>query len=106
MDEDLDTPGAMAVVFDTISSANSLLDGGDEAGAAPLVAAVWSMCGAVGLVPRSDDEVPEDVARQVAALDAARRERDFAVADTLRATLQDEGWVVETTKEGTRVHRA
>ena len=32
--------------------------------------------------------------------------RDFAVADTLRRTLQAEGWVVETTKDGTRVHRA
>ena len=106
MDDDLDTPGAMAVVFDTISGANSLLDAGDTAGAAPLVAAVWSMCAAVGLVPRADDEVPEDIARQVVALDAARAERDFAVADTLRSALQGEGWVVETTKDGTRVHRA
>jgi cysteinyl-tRNA synthetase len=106
MDDDLDTPGAMAVVFDTISGANSLLDAGDTAGAAPLVAAVWSMCAAVGLVPRAGDEVPEDIARQVVALDAARAERDFAVADTLRSALQGEGWVVETTKDGTRVHRA
>jgi cysteinyl-tRNA synthetase len=106
MDDDLDTPGAMAVVFDTISAANSLLDAGDPVGAAPLVAAVWSMCAAVGLVPRADDEVPESIARQVAALDAARAERDFAVADTLRSALQAEGWVVETTKDGTRVHRA
>jgi len=96
----------MAVVFDTISAANSLLDAGDTTGAAPLVAAVWSMCAAVGLVPRADDEVPEDIAQQVAALDAARAERDFAVADTLRSALQGEGWVVETTKDGTRVHRA
>jgi cysteinyl-tRNA synthetase len=64
------------------------------------------MCAAVGLVPRAEDEVPEDIARQVAALDAARAERDFAVADTLRSALQSEGWVVETTKDGTRVHRA
>jgi cysteinyl-tRNA synthetase len=106
MDDDLDTPGAMAVVFDSVSSANSLLDSGDEGAAAPLVAAVWSMCTAVGLVPRAEDEVPDDIAQQVAALDAARAERDFSVADTLRAALQDEGWVVETTKDGTRVHRA
>jgi cysteinyl-tRNA synthetase len=96
----------MAVVFDSVSSANSLLDSGDEGAAAPLVAAVWSMCTAVGLVPRAEDEVPDDIAQQVAALDAARAERDFSVADTLRAALQDEGWVVETTKDGTRVHRA
>jgi cysteinyl-tRNA synthetase len=56
-------------------------------------------------VPREDDEVPDDIARQVAALDEARAARDFAVADTLRAALQSEGWVVETTKDGTKVRR-
>jgi cysteinyl-tRNA synthetase len=106
MDDDLDTPGGMAVVFDAITRANVLLDSGDEAAARPVVAAVWSMCSAVGLVPRADDEVPEDIQRQVAALDAARAARDFEVADTLRAGMQAEGWVVETTREGTKVRRA
>ena len=69
------------------------------------MAALWSMCAAVGLVPKAEDDVPEDIARQVQALDAARAERDFAMADTLRGALQSEGWVVETTKEGTKVHR-
>jgi cysteinyl-tRNA synthetase len=106
MDDDLDTPGAMAVLFDTVSSANSLLDQGDDAGAAPLVAAVWSMGGAIGLVPRAEDEIPEEVAARAKALDDARAERDFAVADELRAALQSDGWVVETTKDGTSVRRA
>jgi cysteinyl-tRNA synthetase len=106
MDDDLDTPGAMAVVFDTVSQANSLLDGGDAEAGAPLVAAVWSMCSAVGLAPRAEDDVPVEILRQAGALDAARADRDFAMADTLRAALQSEGWVVETTKAGTKVRRA
>jgi cysteinyl-tRNA synthetase len=106
MDDDLDTPGAMAVVFDSVTRANALLDADDAAAAAPVVAAVWSMCSAVGLVPREEEDVPETIRAQVAALDAARADRDFAVADTLRATLQSEGWVVETTKDGTKVRRA
>jgi cysteinyl-tRNA synthetase len=103
MDDDLDTPGAMAVVFDAVTRANAALDAGEDASA--VVAAVWSMCSAVGLVPRDEDEVPDDIAAQVAALDAARAARDFAVADTLRAALQSEGWVVETTNDGTKVRR-
>ena len=106
MDDDLDTPGAMAVMFDALSRANSLLDAGDEAAAAPVVAAIWSMGAAVGLVPRAEDDVPEDIQRQVEALDESRAQRDFAMADTLRATLQSEGWVVETTKAGTKVRKA
>jgi cysteinyl-tRNA synthetase len=106
MDDDLDTPGAMAVLFDAVSTANSLLDQGDEDAAAPVVAAVWSMGAAVGLAPRAEDELPDEVVARVRALDAARAERDFALADELRAALQSEGWVVETTKDGTSVRRA
>ena len=40
MDDDLDTPGAMAVVFDTVRRANVALDAGDADDARPLVAAV------------------------------------------------------------------
>ena len=69
------------------------------------MAAVWSMGGAIGLVPRAEDEIPEEVAARAKALDVARAERDFAVADELRAALQSDGWVVETTKDGTSVRR-
>ena len=103
MDDDLDTPGAMAVVFDAVTRANAAIDAGDPVTAASLVAAMREMCGAVGLAPKADDEVPADVAAKAAALDAARAARDFARADALRAELQAAGWIVETTKAGTTV---
>jgi cysteinyl-tRNA synthetase len=104
MDDDLDTPGAMAVLFDTLTKANAAIDTGAP-GAAGLVAAVLSMCRAVGFELRAGDEVPDDVAVQARALDEARAAKDFATADTIRAALQHEGWVVETTKQGTTVRR-
>jgi cysteinyl-tRNA synthetase len=105
MDDDLDTPGAMAVVFDAVTRANAALDDGDVERGAALAAAVVDACGAVGLRLRAADEVPDTVRARAGALDAARAARDFARADALRAELQAEGWVVETTREGTRVHR-
>jgi cysteinyl-tRNA synthetase len=104
MDDDLDTPGAMAIVFDTVTRANTAITAGDPA-AASLVAAVLSMCRAVGLEVRTVGDVPDAVAALAAALDEAREARDFGTADTIRAALQDEGWVVETTKQGTTVRR-
>ena len=77
-------PGAMAVVFDTVRRANTAIDAGDPS-AATLAAAVRTMTGAVGLELRGADEVPAEVAAQVAALDAARAARDFAAADAIRA---------------------
>jgi cysteinyl-tRNA synthetase len=106
MDDDLDTPGAMAVVFDAVTRANAAADAGDEEAAARLAAAVFSAARAVGLEVRADDDVPDLVAAQVTALDAARAEKDYDTADAIRAALQSEGWVVETTASGTTVRRA
>ena len=39
------------------------------------------------------------------ALDAARAARDFATADAIRNELQALGYLVETTKDGTRLRK-
>ncbi len=104
MDDDLDTPGATALLFDTVRRANVALDAGDPA-AASLAAAVHAICAAVGLELKGAAEIPAEAAAKAAALDAARAAKDFAAADALRAELQAEGWVVETTKAGTTLRR-
>jgi cysteinyl-tRNA synthetase len=104
MDDDLDTPGAMAVVFDTVRRANAAIDAGDETASA-LAAAVREITTAVGLELGGSGEVPAEVRARVAALDRARAGRDFATADAIRAALQGDGWIVETTAEGTTVRR-
>ncbi len=104
MDDDLDTPAAMAVLFDTVRRANAALDAGaPEAGA--LVAAVREIATAVGLEIGRTDDVPADVLAQAAALDAARAAKDYAAADAIRAELQAAGWIVETTAAGTSVRK-
>ena len=104
MDNDLDTPNAMAHVFDTVRRANSAIDSGD-ASAAGLVAAVHEMCGALGLLLGQAAPADDDAQAKAAALDAARAAKDFATADALRVELQDAGWIVETTKAGTTLRR-
>ena len=104
MDDDLDTPAATALLFDTVRRANTAIDtGGAEAGA--LVAAVQQICTAFGLVLNAGGDVPAEAAGKAAALDAARAAKDFATADALRAELQADGWTVETTKAGTTLRR-
>ncbi len=106
MDDDLDTAGAMAIVFDAARRGNAAIDVGDTAEAATLAATVVELCGAVGLELRGVEEIPADVLAQAADLDAARAERDFGRADAIRAELQQAGWLVETTKQGTTVRSA
>jgi cysteinyl-tRNA synthetase len=105
MDDDLDTPKATALLFDTVRRANAALDAGD-AGAGSLVAAIYEMLGAFGLdLGGSGDVAPAEVLAVAAALDGARAAKDYARADALRAELQNDGWTVETTKDGTVLRR-
>ena len=105
MDDDLDTPKAMALLFDTMRQANTALDNGDADTAACLTSAVRDICGAVGLRLIEQEAVPPDVLAQAAALDAARSAKDYDAADSIRKELQDAGWQVETTRDGTTVRR-
>lgn len=105
MDDDLNTPSAMAIVFDAITQANAAADAGDEGRAHQLVAAIYSIAGAVGLTFSADEQVPAEAAALAAALDAARAAKDFPAAGALRAQLQAAGWTVETTKAGTTLRR-
>jgi cysteinyl-tRNA synthetase len=104
MEDDLDTPRATALLFDTIRRANAALDAGDDL-AGPLVAAVHEIADAVGLRLGSEVVVDADALARAQALDDARAAKDFATADNLRAELQAEGWTVETTRDGTSLRR-
>ena len=105
MNNDLDTPGATALMFDTIRKANAALDVKDDTLAGALASAVKEMCVAFGLQVNAFAEVSTDITEKAVQLDAARAAKDFATADALRNELQAAGYVVETTKEGTKVRR-
>ena len=104
MDDDLDTPKAMALLFDTVRQANAALDA-DDPTAAALAAAAREIASAVGLELKRAVEVPAEALEQAAALDAARAAKDFTAADSIRAALQADGWSVETGKQGTTLRR-
>ena len=104
MDDDLDTPKAMSVLFETVRAANAAIDTGDG-DAGPLAAAVLEIAAAVGLEIGGAGDVPDDALAKAAALDAARAAKEYATADAIRAELQAEGWTVETGPGGTTLRR-
>ena len=105
MDDDLDTPGALAVLFDTVSAAHSAADAGRPESAS-LAAAALSMAQAVGLVLGGAPAEVDDEARALAVeRDRARQARDWARADQLRARLVELGWAVEDGPQGTTLRR-
>jgi cysteinyl-tRNA synthetase len=107
MDDDLDTPKAMALVFDLVRRANALLGDGDAEAAAPLAAAVLEIAGAVGLELHAEEgEVPDEIRELARQRDEARAAKDWARADALRDQIVAAGYVVEDTPAGTEVRPA
>jgi cysteinyl-tRNA synthetase len=107
MDDDLDTPAAMALLFSTVRDANSARTAGDLARAGALAAAAREVSGAVGLELRGEtDEIDDESAALVTRRDEARGARDWAGADAARDELVARGWIVEDTAEGTRLRRS
>ena len=105
MDNDLDTPAAMALVFDTVRRANIATDSGKDAAVPAMRAAVIEVLESLGLSLSSGDDTDADILAKGRALDEARAAKDFATADAIRIELQGLGYLVETFKEGTRIRR-
>ncbi|MBV8463522.1 MAG: cysteine--tRNA ligase, partial [Acidimicrobiales bacterium] len=106
MDDDLDTPGALARIFELVTGAHSAADSGDEVEGGRLARSAAALAAALGLSLRADDaEIDEESARLVAARDEARQARDYARADALRDELVTRGWTVEDTASGTAIRR-
>ena len=109
MDDDLGTPQAVAVIFETLRRANAALDrGADDAPA--LVATVINLAGALGVAVdaagREADAGDAAIEDLVARRQAAREAKDWATADALRDELSALDVVVEDTPAGPIWHRA
>jgi cysteinyl-tRNA synthetase len=101
MDDDLDTPGAVAAAYDLVKEARA--SSGERAEA--LAAAVFEIFEAALGLPLRDEvaELPSPARAKARARDEARAAKDWARADEIRAELQADGWIVEDGPDGTTI---
>jgi cysteinyl-tRNA synthetase len=103
MDDDLDTPGAVAGAFELLREARSA-SGEDAVATAAAVFEIFEQ--ALGLPLRDVVEAaPAEALVKAAHRDRARAAKDWARADELRAELQADGWIVEDGPDGTTIRR-
>ncbi|MBI2937401.1 MAG: cysteine--tRNA ligase [Thaumarchaeota archaeon] len=102
MDNDLGIPEALAAVFDFIRETNRLIDsmGASEKDLQEIRDVMLRLDTVLGVLETEAEELPEDLRRLIEEREEARKRRDWARADKIRAELLAQGVVLEDTPEG------
>jgi cysteinyl-tRNA synthetase len=117
MDDDFNTPRALALVFDEVRSLNRLLDDHKSENVAGRSAAVSQICEVLGLLENRPEEffgrkkdrwlrqqglTPVDMESLIAERNQARNQKNWQEADRIRDELEKKGALLEDTPAGTQ----
>ncbi|HEY2989977.1 MAG TPA: cysteine--tRNA ligase [Candidatus Binatia bacterium] len=116
MDDDFNTPRAIALIFDEVRSLNRLIDEGNFIRLGGRVAALKQVGAALGLLQESPQAFlgrkkarwmeqrgvsSEEIEELIRQREAARRQKQWKEADRIRSELQAKGVMIEDTSGGT-----
>ncbi len=107
MDNDLDSPQALAALFDFIRDANKLLDGGcvPSSQAQEVLDVLGTIDTVLGVMQEEEKMLDEEIERLIEERQQARKDKNFARADQIRDELAAKGIILEDTKDGVRWKR-
>lgn len=107
MDDDFNTADALAAVFELVKFANTKVnEESTGAFAGYLLDNIIRLCDVLGLIVLKKEEVlDEDIEALIEERQAARKAKDFAHADEIRAKLLDMGIELKDTREGVKWKR-
>jgi cysteinyl-tRNA synthetase len=112
LEDDLNTPRALAALFDVSRVANRSEDAKERSRLAAQLRASGELLGLLGAEPEAwfTAESPAclsaaDIERLIAQRREARSNKDFAAADRIRRQLTDAGVAIEDGPDGTRWRR-
>ena len=107
LDDDLNLPQGVGLVFELLREANTALDDDrvGERGRSELLALIDDVDAHLDVVRAEEPGLADEVERLIAEREAARAARDFGRADRIREELRGRGIALEDSKEGVRWKR-
>ncbi len=109
MDDDLNTADAIGVIFDYIRDMNTVLADANDASRQTFDTALSTlkcMTDVLGLLRKEADGVPDEIKQLVEQRTAAKKNKDYALADEIRNKVLAMGYVIEDTPKGAKVKKA
>ena len=108
LDDDLNLPQGVGLVFELAREANAAMDSGriGERGRDALLQLIDDFDAHLDIVRSEEPGLAQEVERLIAEREAARKGRDFGRADQIREELRDKGIALEDSKDGVRWRRA
>ena len=107
MDDDFNTPGGLAVVFDLVNLTNKNIDDADFVFSARET--LKELLGILGITlasrPKDASISDNEVEVKIIERKQARLNKDYALGDKIRKELEEKGVILEDTKEGTSWRR-
>jgi cysteinyl-tRNA synthetase len=107
MNDDLNTPKALAVLFEMISEANTEMDKKylNSPNLKLLNSVLIKTVNVLGLkiISNSKNSIPNDIIQLAEERTLARKEKDFAKADALRKKIEMKGYEIEDVVDGYKI---
>ena len=106
MDDDFNMPRALSVLFDMVNSCNVLLESNDEFKnfklnyAMEIIKEISDIFGLTFLKKGPAEISDSEVEFKIAARLALKKQKDFSTADKIRKELEQNGIILEDTKDG------
>ncbi len=108
MEDDFNTADAISSIFELVKFANvNVTEASTKAFVQKVLNEITVLCDVLGIITDKKEELLDaDIEALIEERQAARKSRNFARADEIRAQLLEKGIVLEDTREGVKWKRA
>ena len=108
MEDDLNTADALASIFELVREINTMLINPitTKKEIQVSISLFDELTSVLGIVyNKKKDEIPDEVMELVEERKNARKNKDFALADSIREKISELGYIIEETRQGTNIKK-